>query len=163
MNMNDTLQLSILQNYWQTYLNSLPAENSSQYAALPEAWGFGDGPAMADELGALVAAGTKTATCSLLWEYEVQGDRVPQVGDLSIILDGAGNPLCIIETTEIVIRPYNEVRADFAYDEGEDDRTLASWRKAHWHFFSRTCEVIGKTIDESMPLVCERFEVIWRS
>ena len=152
---------SKIEAYWQSYLQSLPAEKAAAYPEIPEAWGFGDGGELADQLGALVVAGTKTATCSLLWEYEVQGDRVPQVGDLSIILDGKENPLCIIETTEITIRPYNEVDAAFAYEEGEDDRTLASWRKAHWLFFGHTCKGINKELDESMPLVCERFKLVW--
>ncbi len=161
--MTTNSKTSIIEAYWQTYLQSLSAEKAAVHTQIPEAWGFGDGGELADELGALVVAGTKTATCSLLWEYEVLGDRVPQVGDLSIILDGNKNPLCIIETTEINIRPYNEVDADFAYEEGEDDRTLASWRIAHWKFFSRTCKVIGKELDESMPLVCERFKIVWRT
>jgi uncharacterized protein YhfF len=152
---------SKIEAYWQAYLQSLPAEKAAAYPEMPEAWGFGDGGKLADQLGALVVAGTKTATCSLLWEYEITGDRVPQVGDLSIILDGKENPLCIIETTEITFRPYNEVDSAFAYEEGEDDRTLASWRKAHWHFFGPTCKGIGKELDESMPLVCERFKLIW--
>jgi uncharacterized protein YhfF len=153
----------IIQTFWQTYLDSLPAQNAASCAQIPPAWGFCDGGELADQLGALVVAGTKTATCSLLWEYEVLGESVPQVGDLSIILDGKENPLCIIQTSEITLRPFNEVDAAFAYDEGEDDRTLESWRKAHWDYFGRTCKEIGKKLDETMPLVCERFRVIWRS
>lgn len=116
---------------------------------------------MADELGALVAAGTKTATCSALWEYEAEGEPIPQVGQRSIILDGRGEPLCIIETVEVEIRPYNEVDPQFAYDEGEGDRSLTYWREAHWRFFSRTLPKIGREPTPTMPLVCERFLVIY--
>ena len=42
--------------------------------------GWGDSPQMADELGALIAAGTKTATCSALWEYEAKGNLCPKPG-----------------------------------------------------------------------------------
>jgi uncharacterized protein YhfF len=126
----------------------------------PEAWGFGDSPEMADELGQLVLSGTKTATCSLLWEYEQEGESVPEEGELSIVLDGRGEPLCLIETTEIRTRPYNKVEAQFAYDEGEGDRSLAFWRDAHWRFFSRQCDKLGLQVSEEMPLICERFRVI---
>lgn len=152
-----------LRAFWQSYLASLPNLPDSApdpAPSPPEAWGFGDSPAMADKLGALVANGTKTATCGMLWEYEADGEPLPEVGDLSIILDGAGQPLCLIETTEVAIRPFNEVDAQFAYDEGEGERTLAHWRRAHWAFFTRSGARIGREISETMPLVCERFRVV---
>jgi uncharacterized protein YhfF len=70
--------------------------------------------------------------------------------------------VCIIETTEIVIRPYNEVDAQFAAEEGEGDLSLAYWREAHWRFFTRTLSNINKMPALDMPLVCERFRVIYR-
>jgi uncharacterized protein YhfF len=118
---------------------------------------------MANELGALVVAGIKTATCSLLWEYETDGTTIPQVDEYSIILDGLGHPLCMIQTIEVNIKAFNEVKADFAYDEGENDRSLLSWRKDHWNYFSRICPTLGKTIHECMPVVCERFRVVWHA
>jgi uncharacterized protein YhfF len=130
---------------------------------MPPAWGFGNTPEMADELGELVQNGTKTATCSLLWEFEHDGDPLPQVGELSIILDGDDNPLCIIETVEVDLRAMNTVDEQFAYDEGEGDRSLAYWREAHWRFFSKICALMKRTPTEDMPLVCERFRVIYPS
>ena len=87
---------------------------------------------------------------------------MPEPGDLMIITDWDGRPLCIIETTEVTIRPYNHVDARFAYDEGEGDRSLAYWRAAHRRFFSRTLPAIGKEFATDMPLVCERFRVVYR-
>ncbi|MDX2137172.1 MAG: ASCH domain-containing protein, partial [Chloroflexota bacterium] len=138
-------------------------EDARPAADAYEAWAFGDSEAMADELSALVREGIKTATASLLWEYENEGSSLPQVGAYSIILDGGGQPQCIIRTTEVIIRPFNEFDAAFAYDEGEGDRTLAFWRRAHWDFFTRTCAVIGRTPDETMPIVGERFERVYLS
>lgn len=149
----------MIEAYWNAYLATLSDdERPTRY----EAWGFGDSDTMADDLGQLVADGTKTATCSLLWEYEHDGDPLPQEGEHSIILDGRGAPMCIIKTVEIRQRPYNEVDAQFAYDEGEGDRSLQYWRDVHWTFFSRSCERIGRDISETMPLLCERFEVVYR-
>ena len=122
---------------------------------------FGDNPALANELGALVLAGTKTATCSALWEWEAEGSDLPQVGTKTVVLNGAEQPICIIETTEITVQPFNQVDAQFAYDEGEDDRTLESWRREHWKYFSRALPKIGKQPTEEMPLVCERFKVVY--
>lgn len=123
--------------------------------------GFGDSPDLANELGALIVSGTKTATCSALWEWEAEGDPLPEVGAKSVVLDGNGEPLCIIETTEVEVRPYNETDARFAYEEGEGIRSLEYWQRAHWNFFSRTLPKIDKRPAPDMPLVCERFRVIY--
>lgn len=146
--------------YWQKYLDTLP-EGSPVRDARYEAEGFGDSPQMADELGTLVADGTKTATCSALWEWEAEGSALPAMGEKAVVLDGSGKPLCIIETTEVKVRPYEEVDASFAYEEGEGDRSLEYWREAHWRFFSRTLPNIGREPAPDMPLVCERFRVVY--
>lgn len=150
-------QIKIL---WQAYLDTLPDEG-----AAPEkydAWSFGDNPDMADELADLVVRGIKTATAGLLWEYEAEREPLPEPEGMSVILDGAGSPLCIVETTQVEVKPFNQVGAAHAYDEGEGDRSLAFWREVHWHFFSRTCQAIGRTPSETMPVVCERFRVVYR-
>jgi uncharacterized protein YhfF len=150
-----------IDTFWQRYLATLPATSptrNEQYVA--EGWG--DSPRMADELGVLIASGTKTATCSALWEYEAEGEPLPSVGLKTIVLDGNGDPLCIVETTEVKIRPYDEVDARFAYEEGEGDRSLAYWRDAHWRYFSRTLPNVGREPTTEMPLVCERFRVIYK-
>jgi uncharacterized protein YhfF len=122
--------------------------------------GWGDSPQMADKVGALIVAGAKTATCSALWEYEDEGSPLPETGLKTIVLDGKGDPLCIVETTEVEVRLYDEVDARFAYEEG-GDRSLEYWREAHWRFFSRTLPNIGKEPTPDMPLVCERFRVVY--
>lgn len=147
--------------FWHTFLATLPADSPYHHTPYTaEAWG--DNPALADELGTLIADGTKTATCSALWEWEAEGNPIPHVGMITIVLDGQGEPLCIVETTEVTIRPYHEVDATFAYEEGEGDRSLDYWREAHWRFFSRTLPKIGREPTMNMPLVCERFRVIYR-
>jgi len=50
-----------------------------------ECWHFGDSKSMAAELGQLVKMGVKTATSSLLWEYEADGEALPEAGEYSII------------------------------------------------------------------------------
>ena len=121
---------------------------------------FGDSLEQADSLGHLIVAGVKTATCSALWEYEAENERLPAPGDRTIVLDGRDALLCVIETTAIEIRRFCDVDAAFAYDEGEDDRSLASWRRVHWKFFTRSLAKIGREPTDAMPLVCERFRII---
>ena len=146
-------------DYWEQFLASLPPDSPHRTKTYV-AEGWGDSPALADELGALIVQGTKTATCSALWEWEAEGNPIPQPGLITIALNGRGEPLCIVETIEVTIRKYNEVDADFARDEGEGDLSLNYWRQAHRNYFSRVLRKIGKEFSEEMPLVCERFRVI---
>jgi len=148
-------------NYWEQFLASLPPD-SPYRAKTYVAEGWGDSPAMADELGALIVQGIKTATCSALWEWEAEDNSIPQNGLITIALDGRGEPLCIVETVDVMIRKYDKVDAEFARDEGEGDLSLNYLRQAHKNFFSRVLPKFGKEFSKEMPLVCERFRVIYR-
>ena len=150
-----------VKNYWEKFLASLPPD-SPYRGKTYVAEGWGDSPEMADELGTLIAQGLKTATCASVWEWEAEGNPIPPVGLITIVLDGRGEPLCIIEAVEMTIRKYNEVDADFAHAEGEGDLSLNYWRAAHRNFFSRVLPKIGKEFSEEMLLVCERFKVIYK-
>ncbi len=151
---------SPVERLWQAYLEALP-EGSPAGDETYEAWAFGDGPELANELGALVLAGRETATCFALWEVEAGEETMARVGDKSVILDGRGEPLCVTETTEVTVRRFDEVDEGFAREEGEGDRSLEYWRGAHRRFFERTLPGIGRRFSEDMPLVCERFRVIY--
>ena len=150
-----------IEAYWQEFLATLPADSPYRGKAY-EHDSFGDSPEMADELGALVVKGIKTATCSALWEWEAEGENIPEAGSIWIVLDGSGNPMCITETYEVTVRKYEEVDADFARAEGEGDLSLEYWRKAHRNFFSRSLPKIGKEFSGDMLLVCERFRVVYK-
>jgi uncharacterized protein YhfF len=147
--------------YWEGFLSSL-GPDSPYRAKAYIAEGWGDSPELADELGALIAQGAKTATCSALWEWEAEGKPVPEAGYITVVLDGRGQPLCIVETIEISIRKYNEVDAEFAREEGEGDLSLNYWRAAHENYFSRVLRKIDKEFSEDMPLACERFRLIYK-
>src|SRR5215472_17515022 len=97
-----------------------------------ERFSFGDSPKLADELVELVLGGKKRATC---WAAS-EGPKT-QVGKQWVVMDGSGVPVAVIETVELTQRRLDEVDAAFAFDEGEGDRTLASWRNAHRNYFGR--------------------------
>jgi len=148
-----------INSYWKAYLEFSGDRVNEEPA--PEAWGFGDSLESADELGRLVVAGPKRATTSLFIEYEVGGDVLPEPGQLNIILDGRGEPLCIIEITGVEIKQFDQVEADFAFKEAAGDRSLAYWREVHLRFFTRRCKKINMEFHEEMPVVCEEFRVVF--
>ncbi|HTQ34254.1 MAG TPA: ASCH domain-containing protein [Stellaceae bacterium] len=115
-----------------------------------ETFSFGDNPVLAEELAQLVLAGKKTATC-----WSVEDGTTTQVGKHMVMLDGAGRPRAVIETVELTQRRFDEVDAAFAFDEGENDRSLDDWRRAHERYFTR----LGQFAVDMM-LYCERFRVV---
>lgn len=151
---------SLIEAFWRVYC----ATRADEHACLREphdAWPFGDNTRMADDLGGLVLGGVKAATAGLVWEDEYFGWKTPTVGDKTIILDGEGRPLCIIETTDVAVCPFDEVDDAFARQEGEGFADAADWRRAHWRYFARRCAEIGREPSERMPVVCQRFRVIY--
>lgn len=149
---------SNIEIYWENFLAANPSYRGRPYIIEP----FGDNPALADELGNLVLSGRKSATCSAVWSYEAEGEPFPKGGTLWMVLDGRNEPMCIVETIEVTVRAFKEVDEDFARAEGEDDLTLESWREGHKRFFTRTLAPIGRNFSEDMPLICERFRVIYK-
>ena len=131
-------------------------------SAPPPAWSFGDDPALADDLLALVLDGTKTATSTAAASFDQEGEAVPSAGDLSILVDGAGWPRALIRTTSVQTLPFADVPAEFAAAEGENDRSLASWRHEHEVYFRRILDGTGVAFGPGLPVVMERFEVLHR-
>ena len=117
-------------------------------------WAFGGAP---DALAELVLNGIKTATASAYPLYEQEQEPLPKAGDYSVILNTKGEAVCIIRTTKVYVVPFREVSADHAFREGEDDRSLESWRKVHRDFFTREMNDEGLSFVEDMPVVCEEF------
>jgi len=131
-------------SFWTRSLHATSVGNIPGGAdTVPPAWCFGDTVELADELIALVVRGQKSATAGALAEYEAAGDPIPALGDLSIVTDGRMRPRALLETTEIRIGPLSSVDQQFAWDEGEGDRTREWWLDAHTWYFTRSFARLG--------------------
>lgn len=144
-----------IEEFWKAYLRQTSQSESMAYA---EVFSFGHGEQMADCLLQLVLQGKKTATC---WRHKT-GEEITQDGAKSIVLDGQGNPVCIIETVETIILPYKEVDWTLAKLEGEDE-DLESWKWNHKTFFEEEGKRKGFSFDENMLLCFEKFKVVYNS
>ena len=58
-------------------------------------------------------------------------------------------------------RPCNAVDEQFAFEYGEGDRTLAFWLSDNWDILSRWCIEIGRELSETMPMVFQRFRMLY--
>ncbi|MGL4338501.1 MAG: ASCH domain-containing protein [Turicibacter sp.] len=144
--------------FWQSFLEVTHQDKGIQYL---ECFHFELTEELANELLALVLSGKKQATSSSLLAYEMEGNRIPQVGDYSIVTDYEGNPFCVIETTAVTILPFDEITFDKCIREGED-QTLDSWQKGHRHFFIEDGKAQGYEFTEKMPVVFEDFQVVFK-
>jgi len=123
-----------------------------KYRDVP-AFSFGDTPEMADSGLADVIARRQTATCGSLEVLERPDRFMPFVRALEIVLDGRGEPGCVIRTSQVVIRQFDVIDGEFAREEACID--LAQWREVHEAYFRRLA-----VFSPSMDLVCQYFDVV---
>ena len=120
-----------------------------------ECFAFGDSPEMADELLALVLTGKKTATVSIVLDDE----QSPSVGDLSLVLDGHGNPASVIKTVYLETVKFCDLTWDMVKLEGEDDN-FEQWKLGNIRYWTRDAAKRGYIFTAQTPITFERFEVV---
>ena len=132
-------------------MNSIENTDKSYF----ECFSFGDSPEMADELLALVLAGKKTATVSVVLEDE----QTPSVGDLSLVIDGHGNPAWVIKTVHLETVKFCDLTWDMVKREGEDEN-FEQWKSGNIRYWTRDAAKRGYTFTDQTLITFERFEVV---
>jgi len=118
-----------------------------------------------DQLVAAILAGTKTTTTGLLADYQHEGDPLPVPGDRQAVLDSAGQPVAVIETTAVRVLRLGEVDLAHALGEGEGYTSVAEWRAGHedfWHS-AEVRDALGDpgfTVDDGTLVVAEAFRLV---
>jgi uncharacterized protein YhfF len=147
-----------VENFWKEFCKV----NSEIKPETPfQVWYFGNTSEMARELAGLVLQGKKCATASLVEFNKSHPELAPVEDGYSVVTDFEGNPLCVIQTAEIRHLPFDEVDAQFAFDEGEGDQTLDNWRNEHWRYFTKEAAENGLEFNEKSLVCCERFKLLF--
>ena len=123
-------------------------------------WSFG-ADEESDALAQMVLQGEKTAMSTPYALFAAMDEPLPEPGDYNVILDSADEAVCIIKTTKVTVVPFDEVTEEHAYKEGENDRTLFSWRRSHRRAFSRALLDAEVPYDPDMKVVCEEFQRVY--
>jgi uncharacterized protein YhfF len=142
------------------YLASLPTAKREAATSFSAEYFCAEREA-ANTCAELVRAGIKVATCSLKHWYLSSVLPMPRVGHLMVVTDWEGEPSTIIEITSVSESRFCDVGEDFAFSEGEGDRSLSYWRRTHWAFFEKECAEIDLVLSEEISLVLERFKVVY--
>jgi uncharacterized protein YhfF/isopentenyldiphosphate isomerase len=118
-----------------------------------------------DRLVAAVLSGAKTATTGLLEEYSRLDEPLPVAGERAVLVDSAGRPVAVVETTEVRVVPLGEVGLAHVRDEGEGHESVASWRADHerfWHSAQARSAIGTFSVDDRTDVVAQRFHVVER-
>lgn len=118
-----------------------------------------------DQLVAAVLSGAKTTTTGLLEEYEREGEPLPEPGGRAALVDSAGQPLAVVEVTEVRVLRLAEVGLRHALDEGEGYASVAEWRASHeryWHSDELRAAMGDPrfTVGDDTLVVAERFRLV---
>ena len=147
-----------VEDFWAEFCRT----NAAVAAETPfQVWYFGNDQEMSRRLAGLVVHAEKRATASLAAYNDAHPDWAPIDNGYSVVTDFEGAPLCVLQTTEIRHLPFDEVDAEFAYDEGEGDRTLEDWRDGHRSYFAREAAEHGLEFNEKSLVCCERFRLLF--
>jgi uncharacterized protein YhfF len=114
-----------------------------------------------DRLVEAIRSGAKTATSSLLREYEVGEEALPLVGDVGAVVDSSGERVAVIETTAVRVVALEDVSLEHAIAEGEGYESVADWRAGHTRFWTSAAMRAelgdGFELIDSSLVVLERF------
>jgi uncharacterized protein YhfF len=117
-----------------------------------------------DQLVAAILAGRKTTTSGLAADYELQGEPLPRPGLRQVVVDSAGDPVAVIETTAVRVVRLADVDLAHALGEGEGYASVAEWRAGHeryWHS-AEMREALGDLefrVDDDTLVVAQTFRL----
>jgi len=122
------------------------------------------GPLREQLIGA-VLRGDKTATSSLLVEWELDHEALPEPGERQIVVDSDDQPVAVIELLAVDVIRLGEADLELALAEGEGFESVAEWREAHERFWRE--EVIPRLprkliapLNDAELVVVERFQLV---
>jgi uncharacterized protein YhfF len=117
-----------------------------------------------DRLVAAVLRGEKTATSSLLAEWQHDGEPLPVAGERQDVVDSDGRTVATIEILAVEVVALDDVDDHVARAEGEAYSTAAGWRAEHERFWRD--EVFPglpprqrSVLDEDSPVVIQWFRL----
>ena len=118
-----------------------------------------------DQLVAAIVAGTKTTTSGLVAAYEHEQEPLPHPGLRQVVVDSAGKPVAVIETTGVRIVRLADVDLAHALGEGEGYTSVAEWRAGHeefWHSadMRRVMDDPEFTVGDDTLVVAQTFRLV---
>lgn len=148
----------MINHFWKEFQQEMPDYSGVE---TPPSYYFCDNEKDANECAELVRISIKQATTHSLKGLQIQEEKLPAIGDIAIVTDWHGIPKAIIKTVKVEIIKFKDITPEYAFIEGEGDRSLTHWQNVHWDYYTRELSDHSLKPSEDMELVCEYFETIW--
>ena len=148
----------IYQDFWETFLEETGTPDTTVLTGYTY---FGDSEEASVEALELLLSGEKTAVGHCLPAYMARKQRMPRVGDYTVVTDFYGNPCCILHTVDVTIAPLPEIpetlrrseRPELSPEDWLADKLRdfeAQSRAAKFHFH-RELPVLLETVERVYP------------
>jgi uncharacterized protein YhfF len=125
---------------------------------------LGSPGAVRDRLVEAVVRGEKTATSSLLVQYEQAGEPLPEPGTKQVLVDSHEEAIGKVEIVRVDVVRLGDADLQLALDEGESFASVAEWRETHEGFWRK--EILPELglhdnwLDDETMVVVERFRYL---
>ncbi|WP_423996820.1 ASCH domain-containing protein [Maribacter sp. IgM3_T14_3] len=144
-------------NMWGSYLKN---HLEDVFHETPKTMYFGDNEHDANENARLIQSGARKAISHSLLGLQNRNEPLPKIGDYIVVTNWSGEAQCIVATTAVSLKPYFSIDSTYAQLEANGDKSLDSWKKYHWDFFTRELQQFKREPRESMIVVCQHFKVV---
>ncbi|QBQ07484.1 RNA-binding protein [Spiroplasma gladiatoris] len=147
-----------IEDFWLEFIDKNNLEKIIKYS---EYFYFGHTEELANNLLELVLSGKKKATSSVLKQFEIEKESLPEIGEYSIVTDYYNNPRCVIRTTNVRLIKYKNMTFEICKLEGED-KNLESWNYNHELFLKRIAKENNFEFNDELIIVFEEFELVYK-
>lgn len=147
-----------VEKFWFEYLEKNNLPKTTPYSG---EFILGEDEVSCLQLSALILGGKKTGSFTALDSFIIDNEPLPKAGSNYVVTDWNEIPLCIIQTTNVTILPYNQITWEMAAKEGEED-SFENWKESHNEFFEYDADIMGYEFKPDMPVVFEEFKVIYK-
>lgn len=96
-----------------------------------------------------------------VWEFALNDESFPKVGDQYIVTDWFGVAHCIIGTTKLTKIRFGDITAEHAWLEGEGDKSLSYWKDVHKAYYQRQFQGSQYIFNDDMEIIFEEFKVVF--
>ena len=109
----------------------------------------------------LVVDREKVGTFSLPWLHAQHPELKPEIGEYIIQTTFDGAPKALLQTVGLELVTFKDIDASYTALDGPSVRDLDVWRGVHTKHWNGLLEAQGKTVEDDMPVIVERFVCVY--
>lgn len=147
--------------YWKNYLSTLPlAERPVDELVEVSVAGSHE---TTDQLIQLYKDGHKSAGSSLLEDFLMNGDELPEPGQYWMVLNSQDKPKIILKCVEVETNKWSEVSERIAIAESGEGTSIDTWKAEHLALYSPFLNELGLKDINDASVVTEHFQLMFKS